>query len=105
MDFFHRIARLLLFTGVMIFPVALAAQDSTGQAPKPSSSAAQIRTAAEQQEELPSDLPAWAYGFDNTKEGRRADRPDSDARGGPDNGVLRHLPRQQVFIHAHADPR
>jgi len=92
MDFFHRIARLLLFTGVTIFPIALVAQDSTGQAPKPSSSAAQIRTAAEQQEELPSDLPAWAYGFDNTKEGRRADRPDSDARGGPDNGVLRHLP-------------
>jgi cytochrome c553 len=44
------------------------------------------------QQELPSDLPAWAYGFDNTKEGARADRPDSDARGGPDNGALKHLP-------------
>src|SRR4029077_14352924 len=92
MGFIQRIARLVLFTGVTIFPVALAAQDSTGPAPKPSSSAVQMRAAPEQQEELPSDLPAWAYGFDNTKEGRRADRPDSDARGGPDNGVPRHLP-------------
>src|SRR5580700_11039781 len=92
MDFFHRIACLLLFTGVMIFPVALTAQDSNGQAPKPSSPIAQTRTAPEQQEQLPADLPAWAYGFENTKEGPRADRPDSDARGGPDNGVLRHLP-------------
>jgi cytochrome c553 len=37
-------------------------------------------------------LPAWAYGFDNATEAPRADRPDSEARGGPDNGVLRHLP-------------
>ena len=92
MSFSQRMACLLFLACVAIFPIALAAQDSNGQAPKPSSSTAQTRTAPEQQQELPSDLPAWAYGFDNTKEARRADRPDSDARGGPDNGVLRHLP-------------
>ena len=92
MGSFHRIARLLLFTCVAISPLALAAQDSSVQASKPSSSTAKTRTAPEQREELPADLPAWAYGFDNTKEGPRADRPDSDARGGADNGVLRHLP-------------
>ncbi len=95
MGSFHRIACLLFFTGVAIFPIALAAQDSSGQAPKPSSSTAQSRTAPEQQENLPADLPAWAYGFENTKEGPRADRPDSDARGGADNGVLRHLPNSK----------
>jgi len=92
MSFSQRMARLLLFACLAIFPIALAAQNSNGQASKPSSPTAQTRTAPEQQQELPSDLPAWAYGFDNTKEGPRADRPDSDARGGPDNGVLRHLP-------------
>jgi cytochrome c553 len=92
MGFFHRIARLLFITCVSIIPIALAAQDSNGQASNPSSSTAQTHTAPEQQQELPADLPAWAYGFDNTKEGERADRPDSDARGGPDNGVLKHLP-------------
>lgn len=92
MSFFQRMACLLFLSCVAIFQIALAAQDSNGQASKPSSSTAQTRTAPEQQEELPADLPSWAYGFDNTKEARRADRPDSDARGGPDNGVLRHLP-------------
>lgn len=91
MDFFQRIARLLFCTCVIILPLAPAAQDSHAQAPKPSSSTAETRATSEQQEELPADLPAWAYGFDNTKEGVRADSPDSDARGGPDNGVPRHL--------------
>jgi cytochrome c553 len=88
----QRIACHLLVTGVTILPMALAAQDSNSQAAKPSPSTAQTRTVPEQREELPADLPAWAYGFDNTREGPRADRPDSDARGGPDNGALRHLP-------------
>jgi len=92
MSFSQRVACLLLLACAAIFPIASGAQDSSGQASKPSSSTAQTRSAPEQQPELPADLPAWAYGFDNTKEARRADRPDSDARGGPDNGVLRHLP-------------
>jgi cytochrome c553 len=92
MSFYQRMAFLLLLQCVAILPIALAAQDSNGQASKPSSSTAQTGTASDQQQELPADLPAWAYGFDNTKEARRADRPDSDARGGPDNGALRHLP-------------
>ncbi|HET6143091.1 MAG TPA: c-type cytochrome [Candidatus Acidoferrales bacterium] len=91
MGFFHRIVRLFLFTCVTIISIALTAQDSNGQAPTPPSSTAQAHTAPAQREELPADLPAWAYGFDNTKEGERADRPDSDARGGPDTGALKHL--------------
>src|SRR3984957_16658314 len=92
MSLSQRIACLLLLACVAIFPIAEAAQDSSGRALKYSSSKPQTQTAPEQQKELPADLPAWAYGFDNTKEGERADRPDSDARGGPDNGALRHLP-------------
>jgi cytochrome c553 len=41
---------------------------------------------------MASDIPAWAYGFDNATDASPVDRPDSAARGGPDNGVLRHLP-------------
>src|ERR1700691_2563844 len=92
MGFFHRIARLLLFTSVVMCPIALVAQDSRTQAPKPSASSAETRTGPEQQQELPADLPAWAYGFDYTKVGARADSPDYAARGGPDNGVPRHIP-------------
>lgn len=44
------------------------------------------------QQEMASDLPAWAYGFDNATEAPPGDSPDSDARGGKDNGVPRHLP-------------
>src|SRR5271166_3820812 len=95
MSFSQRVAFFLLLACAVIFPIALGSQDYNGQASKPSSSTAQTRSASEQREELPSDLPAWAYGFDNTKEGARADRPDSDARGGPDNGVLRHLPNSK----------
>jgi cytochrome c553 len=95
MGLFHRIACLFLFTSVAIFPMAIAAQGPNAQAPTPSSSPGQTRAASERQAELPADLPAWAYGFDNTKEGERADRPDSDARGGADNGVLRHLPNSK----------
>jgi cytochrome c553 len=36
--------------------------------------------------------PPWAYGFDLTTGDVPPDRPDSEARGGPDNGVPRHLP-------------
>ena len=75
MSFTHRVACLVLAC-LVIFPIALAAQESGGHA----------------QREMAADLPAWAYGFDNTTEPARADRPDSDARGGPDNGALRHLP-------------
>src|SRR6202021_1892929 len=95
MGSFHRVARFLLFACVTISPIAQAAQDANGQASNPPSASTQTCTASEQREELPSDLPAWAYGFDNTKEGPRADRPDSDARGGADNGVLRHLPNSK----------
>jgi cytochrome c553 len=95
MGSFNRIARLLLFTGAAIFPIALAAQNSNGQASKPLSSTAQTIAASEQQEGLPADLPAWAYGFDNTKDAARADSPDSDARGGKDNGALKHLPNSK----------
>jgi cytochrome c553 len=92
MSFSHRTACLLLLACVVIFPIALAAQESGGQAPKQSRSTARKSTAPEQQQEMATDLPAWAYGFDNATEAPRADRPDSEARGGPDNGVLRHLP-------------
>jgi len=92
MGFVHRTACLLLLVCVGIIPVALAAQESDGQAPKQSPSTGRTRTASEQRQQLAAELPAWAYGFDNTTEGPRTDRPDSDARGGPDNGVLRHLP-------------
>src|SRR3984893_12872294 len=44
------------------------------------------------QHEMATGLPAWAYGFDDAVGAPPADSPDSDARGGPDNGVLRHLP-------------
>ena len=44
------------------------------------------------QHEMATALPAWAYGFDDAVGAPPADSPDSDARGGPDNGVLRHLP-------------
>jgi cytochrome c553 len=92
MSFSHRTACLLLLAFVVIFPIALAAQESDGQAAKQSPSTARKGTAPEQQQEMATDLPAWAYGFDNATEAPRADRPDSEARGGPDNGVLRHLP-------------
>ena len=92
MGFCRRIACPLLLACVLIFPVGLAAQESDRQSAKQPSSNARKGTAPDQQQEMPADLPAWAYGFDNATEGRRADRPDSDARGGPDNGVLRHLP-------------
>jgi cytochrome c553 len=90
MGFSHRIACLLLLTCVALFPIALAAQDSNGRQDMPSSSSARKTGALEQA--MPSDLPAWAYGFDNTTEAARADRPDSEARGGKDDGTPRHLP-------------
>ena len=80
MGFSHRITCLLLLTCVAILPIALAAQDSSA------------RKAGAPEQGMPSDLPAWAYGFDNTTEGPRADSPDSEARGGKDDGTLRHLP-------------
>jgi cytochrome c553 len=44
------------------------------------------------QNEMATSPPPWAYGFDLTTGAPPADRPDSEARGGPDNGVPRHLP-------------
>jgi cytochrome c553 len=76
MNFSWRTNCLVLLASVAISPIALKAQESGGQAKR----------------ELPSDLPAWAYGYDNITEGPRSDTPDSDARGGKDDGTLRHIP-------------
>src|ERR1700739_728407 len=76
MSFFQRTACLLLLACVAISPVALMEQESKGDAKR----------------DLPADLPAWAYGYDNIVEGTRADTPDSEARGGKDDGTLRHIP-------------
>ncbi|MCU1341050.1 MAG: hypothetical protein JWN92_473, partial [Candidatus Acidoferrum typicum] len=91
MNFFRRVICLLLLTCLGMFPIALAAQEFGGRAEKPSSSARKS-AAPEQKQETASDLPAWAYGFDNATEGPRPDSPDSEARGGKDDGTLRHLP-------------
>jgi cytochrome c553 len=79
MGFSHRTACLLLLVCATIFPIALAAQEFGGQAKR----------------ELPDDLPAWAYGFDNTTEPPAADSPDSQARGGKETGALLHLPESK----------
>jgi cytochrome c553 len=76
MSFSWRTNCLVLLASLAISPIALKAQESGGQAKR----------------ELPSDLPAWAYGYDNITEGPRSDTPDSDARGGKDDGTLRHIP-------------
>ena len=76
MSFSHRTACLLILAAAAISPVVLMAQESEGRAKR----------------ELPADLPAWAYGYDNITEGTRADTPDSNARGGKDDGTLRHIP-------------
>jgi cytochrome c553 len=91
MSSFHRTACLLLLACLVVFAIALQAQEFDRQAPKQPPSSAQKPT-ADQSEGLPADLPTWAYGFDNATEGPRADSPESDARGGPDNGALRHVP-------------
>ena len=36
--------------------------------------------------------PPWAYGLESTTGAPPTDRPDSDARGGLDDGTLRHVP-------------
>jgi cytochrome c553 len=76
MGFSQRSACLSLLVFVAISPLALIAQDSAEHAKRA----------------LPADLPAWAYGYENTTEGVRSDTPDSDARGGKDDGTLRHIP-------------
>jgi cytochrome c553 len=91
-NFFRKVAYLLVLAGIGIFPIALAAQDSNGRVEKTSPSSVRKPAAPEQKQETTSDLPAWAYGFDNTTEGPPPDSPDSEARGGKDNGALRHLP-------------
>jgi cytochrome c553 len=48
------------------------------------------------QPEMATDLPAWAYGFDNTTEAPPPDSPDSEARGGPEKGELKHLPNSKM---------
>ena len=70
----HRAVRIFILACVAISP--LAAQQSSVPA----------------QQEVLTDLPAWAYGFDNTTEAPPPDSPDSDARGGPEKGELKHLP-------------
>jgi hypothetical protein len=64
MNFSHRIACLLFLACAVIFPIAMAAQESDGQAPKQSPSTTRTRTAPEQQHDMATDLPAWPYGFD-----------------------------------------
>jgi len=91
-NFSRKGAYLLVLAGIGIFPIALAAQDSNGRVEKPSPSSVRKLAGPEQKQETTSDLPAWAYGFDNTTEGPPPDSPDSEARGGKDNGALRHLP-------------
>ena len=92
MSFSQRGACLLFSACIGIFPIALAAQDSRERGEKPSPAADRKSTAPEQKQDRANDLPAWAYGFDNTTEGPRSDSPDSEARGGKDDGSLRHLP-------------
>jgi cytochrome c553 len=75
-----------------MFPIALAARDAHAHTAKQSHSSAAKNSSSEQKQDTSSDLPAWAYGFDNTTEGPRPDSPDSEARGGKDDGSLRHLP-------------
>jgi len=91
-NFSCKVAYLLVLAGIGIFPVALAAQDSNGRVEKTSPSSVRKPAAPEQKQETTNDLPAWAYGFDNTTAGPRPDSPDSEARGGKDDGTLRHLP-------------
>src|SRR6202047_1715935 len=76
MSFIWRTNSLLLLACALISPMALAAQESEGHVKR----------------DLPADLPAWAYGYDNITEGPQADTPDSEARGGKDDGSLRHIP-------------
>ena len=76
MRFSCRLSGLFLLACALTFTMPLTAQESNGHA----------------NPDLPADLPAWAYGYDNIVEGTRADTPDSEARGGKDNGVLRHVP-------------
>ena len=90
MNFSRRVVFVLLLACVGMFPIAMAAQESNAGAEKPSPSSARKPSAPEQA--MPSDLPAWAYGFDNPTGAPPPDSPDSEARGGKDDGTLRHLP-------------
>jgi cytochrome c553 len=92
-SFFRRVACLLLLACIGIFPIALTAQESNGHASKESVSTARKATPPEKQPEMASDIPAWAYGFDNATDAAPPDSPDSEARGGKDDGSLRHLPQ------------
>jgi cytochrome c553 len=76
MRFSSRLSCLFLLAWASTFTMPLAAQESDRHSNR----------------DLPADLPAWAYGYDNVVEGTRADTPDSDARGGKDDGTLRHIP-------------
>src|SRR5712664_3412354 len=76
MRFSSRFICLFLLACTLTFTMPLAAQESDGHAKR----------------DLPADLPAWAYGYDSIVEGPRADTPDSEARGGKDDGALRHVP-------------
>jgi len=85
-----RVACFIVLASLGVLAISLAAQDSNGSQEKAQSST--TRRGGAPEEAMPSDLPAWAYGFENTTEGPRADSPDSEARGGKDDGTLRHLP-------------
>src|SRR6266700_201174 len=78
MRFSHRMPCLLLLSCVVILPIALSGQESAAHAPKQSFSTAGRNSTPGQQHAMGADLPAWAYGFDNTTE---APMPDIVAHG------------------------
>lgn len=69
-----KIGGFLLLASWLVFPIA--AQKSEAQS-KP---------------EIATVPPPWAYGLESETGAPPPDRPDSDARGGEDNGTPRHLP-------------
>jgi cytochrome c553 len=70
----YKIAFLLVLACLVISP--LAAQKSGAHA----------------QQEMATAPPPWAYGLESETGAPPPDRPDSDARGGADDGAPRHLP-------------
>src|ERR1700681_1100740 len=72
--FNYRIASLLLFSFVAISPIAAQKSDT------------------QPQQEMATAPPPWAYGLDSVTGAPPSDRPDSDARGGEDDGTPRHVP-------------
>lgn len=56
------------------------------------SSMAAQKSDAPAQQDAATVPPPWAYGLESTTGAPPPDRPDSTARGGADDGTLRHLP-------------